>query len=52
MSKTHISSRSRAHRPMLMLSLAVLALLVSCVMIIGFGRTFEQNRAFAESVPV
>lgn len=52
MSKTHISSRSRAHRPMLMLSLAVLALLVSCVMIIGFGRNFEQNRAFAESVPV
>ena len=52
MRKAQASPRPRANRPLLILSVAVAALLSSCVMIIGFGRNFEQNMAFAESVAV
>lgn len=43
---------TRANRPLLMLSAAVTVLLICCIMIIGLGRNFENNKAFAESVPV
>lgn len=52
MSARSASHRSRGSRPLLFLSLAVIALLVCCVMIVGLGRNFERNTAYAESVPV
>lgn len=46
------SPRKPTNKPLLLLSLATTALIVSCVMIVSFGRDFEKNTAFADSVPV
>lgn len=44
--------RSSTNRPLLLMSFAIVVLVSCCVMIVGFGRNFEGNTAFAESVPV
>lgn len=45
----HSKSSSRAFT---LLTISVTILLMCCVTIIGFGRSFERNMAFAESVPI
>lgn len=44
--------KQSSSRPFLLLTTAVAVLLVCCVTIVGFGRSFERNMAFAESVPI
>lgn len=45
-------AQQSSSRPFLMLTTAVAILVVCCVTIVGFGRSFERNMAFAESVPI